>query len=78
MNMNKYFETSDLALATFLSLSYSIEYIDRNNPQKVVFSFRDDGQIQAIVERFWKREFSIEPIAYFDQLRLLKSRIYKS
>lgn len=76
LNINDYYSTSDLALAAVLSLWFPIEVIDRTNPHKATFLFKRDPSLDEIVESFWKRELKIEPVAYFSQLKIVKSRLY--
>ena len=76
--MDKYYYSSDLALATTISLWYPIEAIDRNqNPRKVFFKFTRTKKLEAFIDRYWKKELRIEPRSYFDQLKALKARIYE-
>ena len=51
INDNKdYFQTSDLALASFLSLTYSIEKIDKSNPKRAEFVFKNLKDLQKLVD----------------------------
>ena len=74
--MNEYYSTPDLSLAAALSLWYPIEVIDKTNPTKAQFLFKREPQLEKFVESFWKRELKIEPVAYFSQLKIIKSRLY--
>jgi hypothetical protein len=73
---NLTFRTADLCLATILSLSLNIETIERVNPRKVQFVFQQDKKLDKLVDEFWKGEIRIEPQTFFNQLRVLKARIY--
>lgn len=68
--------TSDLALATTLSLQFPIEDIDRSNPRKAVFVFRRSPALEELVDAFFTNEFKIAPQVYFNQLRDVKARLY--
>lgn len=68
--------TSDLALATTLSLQFPIEDIDRSNPRKAVFVFRRSQALEELVDAFFTNEFKIAPQVYFNQLRDVKARLY--
>lgn len=68
--------TSDLALATTLSLQFPIEDIDRSNPRKAVFVFRRSPALEELVNAFFTNEFKISPQVYFNQLRDVKTRLY--
>lgn len=78
MNMknNKHFKTSDLPLATTLSLTFPIEQIDNSNPRRVEFLFNATTSLLSLVEDYWKGKVTVEPKTFFNQLRVLKSRIY--
>ena len=75
-SLNDYYSTPDLALATAVSLWYPIESIDRTHPSKALFQFKRDENLNQLVETFWKQELRIEPQAYFNQLKVIKSRLY--
>lgn len=77
LKQNDFFKTSDLALATAISLFYPIETIDRTvNPNRVNFLFKRDGSLDSLVEQYWRQELKVEPQAYFNQLKIIKSRLY--
>jgi len=76
--LNDYYSTSDLALATAISLWYPIETIDKTNPNKNVFLFKRDENLDQLIESYWKRELKVEPQAFFNQLRNIKSRLYEN
>jgi hypothetical protein len=70
------YSTQNLALAAAISLWFPIESIDRTHPRKVNFIFLRDEQLDDLVEAFWKREVKVEALAYFNQLKVIKGRIY--
>lgn len=76
-NQNSSYHTSDLALATVLALFYALEAVDRSNPYKAEFFFKRDDQLDNVIESFWRRELKIEPIAFFNQLKVLKSQLHQ-
>lgn len=72
-----YYQTSDLALCnTLVSLNYQIEFIERNGDQRKVFYIKRDGNLDKIIEQYWTRQLRIEPIAYCNNLKNIKARIY--
>ena len=75
--INQLFESSDLALVTFLSLLFPIDNIDRSNPRRAVFLFKQTEELNKQVQAFWRGETHVEPRAYFDALRRIKSRLYE-
>jgi len=68
--------TSDLALATTISLNFPIEDIDRTNPRKAVFVFRRSPELEALVDSFFTNQLKVAPQIFFNQLRDVKARLY--
>ena len=68
--------TSDLALATTISLQFPIQDIDRLNPRKAVFVFLRSPELEDLVEGYFRNELKISPQTFFNQLRDIKSRLY--
>jgi len=75
-NVNDYFKISDLAMAAAISLHVPIEAINRYNPQRVEFIFERNGQLEKLLRIYWRNEMRVEPKEYFNQLKILKSRLY--
>jgi hypothetical protein len=80
MNMNtyKYFSTTDLFLATVVSLFFPVDSVDKTNPRKTVFYFKREIALDEIVENYWARRLQIEPQALLTQLKSIKTRLYES
>lgn len=77
LSQNDFYSSSDLCLSTTINLFYPIEAIDRNNPDRICFLFKRDESLDKFLEKYWKRELRIEPQVYFQQLKIIKSRIYE-
>lgn len=75
---NEYYESSDIALSTTLSLYYPLEVVDRSNPQKALFVFKRDQQIDQLINSYWRGELKVNPLRYFQALKTLKSRLYEN
>ena len=74
------FKTTDLALATTLfSINIPLESIERSShTKKVNFVFsKENNNLERILQQYWRKEIRIEPQTYFQNLRLLKNRIYE-
>lgn len=78
LSSNEYYESSDLSLATTLSLYYPLEAIDRKNPQKALFIFKRDQQMDKLIEAYWRGEIKVNPQEYFNALKNMKSRLYEN
>ncbi len=76
MNSDLYI-TSDLSLASLLSISYVLDHIDQTNQRRAVFAFRRDEGIDQLVEAFWSDQAQVSPRLYFSQIKYLKSRLYE-
>ena len=75
---NFFFKTSDLALATAISvLGIAIEAMQQSDGERMNFIFTKSEKLQDIVNRFWRGELLVEPQSYFNQLKVLKTRIYR-
>ena len=70
------YRTPDLALAAVILLSFSLEGIDRQNPRKAQFLFKQSKELELLVEDYWRGEVKVEPQAYFGALRTIKARLY--
>ena len=79
LHINDYYSTTDLALATAISLFFPIEAIDKtSNSYKAQFLFRRSKELDQLVEAVWKNELKVPPLAYFSQLKNIKARLYAS
>lgn len=74
--INQLFQSSDLALVSYLALLFPIESINKSNPRKTIFHFNQTEKLDEQVQNYWRGEARVEPRAYFDELRRIKSRIY--
>ena len=76
LKQNDFYNTSDLALATMISLYYLLEAINRQNPNKAEFVFKRDESLDKLIESYWRGELTVEPQTYFNQLKIIKARLY--
>ena len=75
---NFFLKTSDLALATALCvLGIAIEAMQQSDSERMFFIFTKSDKLTDIVNRFWRDELLVNPLAYFNQLKVLKTRIYR-
>jgi hypothetical protein len=73
---NSFYQSSDLALATALSLFTPIVAVNHKNPRKAIFLFKRNENLDKLIESYWRSELKVEPQSYFNQLRIVKSRLY--
>jgi len=77
MTIHDYFTSSDLALVTTLSLWFPIDSINKTDPTKIIFLFKREDGVDKTIESFWKKELLVEPLTFFNQLKIIKTRIYE-
>lgn len=71
------FITSDFPLTVaLLSLNFVIDTIDRTDPHRALFVFSRTPEILEAVDNYWKKTLQIEPQTYFQNFKLLKTRLY--
>lgn len=70
-----FFSTSDLGLATIISLSYPLDCIERLSDRKVAFVFKQESGLDQLVESFWQRKTRVEPLQFLDQRKILLARL---
>ena len=78
MNMNNTFETTDFQLATFL-LAKNTPFLGIRNivaSTKNIFVFEQRDSLPLLIENFWVRKDSIEPILLLEAQRRIKPRLY--
>lgn len=77
MTMNQNFSTPDLGLATtLLTLKYELLELDRTNPKKVRFIFKQRAGIERVVSDYWKDKVQLPAQTLLSNQKLLKNRIY--
>ena len=80
MNINHWtneYQTSDLACAAVLSLFLPLQDVDKRDPRRAHFLFERTAELESIVAEYQRRELQVEPRAYFDQIKALKTRLYE-
>lgn len=67
-----------MALVTTLSLEFSIVGLkkDAYDPRRIWFEFEDTDDLQKTVSDFWSGKVKVEPQKLFNQLKMIKTRIY--
>lgn len=73
---DNYYKTSDLALAASLSLYSPVNTIDSTDSKRIIFIFKQSQELDQLVDMYWRGEMKVDPQQYFNQLKVIKSRIY--
>ena len=69
-------KTSDLCLATSLSLYSPILSIKFESSGKGIFIFERSKNNDDLIDSYWNGSLLVKPLEFFQQLKVLKSRIY--
>jgi hypothetical protein len=81
LQTNQHIEVSDLALASSIQyLGFPVIAINRDPKEhpKVSFVFEKSDELNSAIYRFWEGLLLVEPKAYWNTARELKSRIRTS
>lgn len=74
---NNFYKTSDLSLAGALFVcGYPLEALDRHDPSRVIFVFKKNEFLDEVVRMFFLHELKVDPLAYFNALKEIKTRIH--
>lgn len=73
----KFLFTFDLgAAASLVSAGFELVLLDKTNPRKVQFVFRREIGIEKVVDNYWTDRLEVKARAFFDNVKMLKNRIY--
>lgn len=74
---HKYFHTTDINIASILmTLGFSLQGVNKSNPNKILFLFTDSSKIEKTINEFYARKIKVEPLELFYSQRLLKNIIF--
>jgi len=73
----KRFCTYDLGCsAALISAGFELISLDKENRRKVQFIFRREDGIEKVVNDYWADKLQVKARAFFDNMKMLKNRIY--
>jgi len=72
-----FYRTSDLALASALSIYFPIKSLNKTDERRVVFIFLRNKDLDELIEGYFNRSLKLEPQVYFNAIKALKGRIYQ-
>jgi hypothetical protein len=68
---------SDLGLAAALiSRDFTMEGIDRDETGRACFLFTEDPDLEHGFDAYWGNNLDVDARTYFDNIKMLKGRIY--
>lgn len=79
MDKDKLFETTTLPLAaSIICLGISLDSVVKGQEGRAFFIFNrsNNPDLDQIIQDFWKKALLIEPNAFWEAVRFLKSRLY--
>lgn len=77
INQKKLYSTHDLSCAAAINLFYKLWAIDTSNPKKAKFLFERQEGLDDLVQSYWSNTLKVSPLSYFQQLKVIKSRLYE-
>ncbi|MBI2996388.1 MAG: hypothetical protein HYY52_06770 [Candidatus Melainabacteria bacterium] len=73
----KNFITTDLPIvSTLIYFGFQPQEINKSNPKKVQFSFCESENLAKVINAYFSDTLEVNPRTFFDQLKLLKTRIF--
>lgn len=73
----EHYLTNDLGLAAALvSCGHTLEELDRSDHKKVQFIFCQTKELSSDANDYWSDKLSVSSRAFFNNLKMLKNRIY--
>ncbi|MFA6427229.1 MAG: DUF5659 domain-containing protein [Candidatus Magasanikbacteria bacterium] len=75
----KIFTTSDLGCAAALvTVGLELVSLDKTNSRRVLFGFREGVEVEEAFGAYFCDKMNVGARAYFDNIKMLKNRIYSS
>lgn len=76
-NFARHLYTFDLgAAASLVTAGFELVSLDKSNPRKVQFAFRQATGIEKVVDDYWSDRLEVKARSFFDNVKMLKNRIY--
>lgn len=77
LNIDDYYFSYDLGLCSALvSTGFELVSLDKTNPRKVQFTFKRKIGIEEVVDNYWSDRLEVKARIFFDNIKMLKNRIY--
>lgn len=75
--LEKAYTSYDLGCsAALITAGFVLDSLDKANPRKVQFIFRREAGMEKVVDEYWADRLEIKARAFFDNIKMLKNRIY--
>ena len=77
VSLEKFYTSYDLGCAAALvTAGFVLDSLDKTNPRKVQFIFRREAGVEKVVDEYWADRIEVKARAFFDNIKMLKNRIY--
>ena len=71
------YKTFDLSCAAALiSTGFELVSLNKENPRKVQFIFDQEDSIKEVINDYWADKLLVNARTFFDNIKMLKNRIY--
>ncbi len=70
------YKSTDLAITSFLSLSFNLLECQRIDGNRYEFVFERTAELEGAIESFFNNTARVSPTEYFNSIKSIKSRIY--
>jgi len=76
-NQVDFFNTFDLgSAASLVTAGFELVALDKSNIRKVQFIFHRTTGIEKVIDEYWTDKLEVKARLYFDNIKMLKNRIY--
>ena len=77
LDLRNYYSSSDLGCCSALiTAGFALARLDKSNPRKTIFLIIRSEGIDEAINKFWANRLSVDARTYFDNIKMLKVRIY--
>jgi hypothetical protein len=59
-----------------LCAGFELIGIEKSNPQKALFTFKREGNIDEVANRYFANKLKVSARSYADNLKALKNKLY--
>jgi len=75
MKDEKFYKTSDLALASYLSMNFPVRDLITEGVRGY-FLFEPSEKLTEAIDKFFNDTAWVQPFAYYNAIKTLKNRVY--
>jgi hypothetical protein len=73
----QYLETSEFVLAITLQYhNFELVRFKNQDSRRIIFCFKETDELKEAVNAFWRGELRVEPKLFYQNQKMLRSRIH--